>query len=154
MEQPTISSHEPDHRAGRSSARWVVWLGVIVLAMVPRASAGHAREAAAALAQEPYEYKLAVIQLGSAVDDDAPLVAEFAQVLNGLEAKCSESRERLANMGVRADEILRAEGINEPLIDVFESWRLEIPEAAAAGEVARCAPVLSAYITSKVGPGL
>ena len=47
------------------------------------------------------EYKLAVLDRGGFVADDDPLIARFGRAMDGLEARCPETRERLADMAVK-----------------------------------------------------
>ena len=78
---------------------------------------------------------------------------QFDEVLDGLEAKCPESRERLANMGVKGRAILLEEGIEEPLLEHFKNWRLAVQDEAQEGGFEKCSSVLSAYIASRAGGG-
>ena len=66
------------------------------------------------------EYKLAVIHSSGDVPEDDPLVAAFATALDSLEAKCPEDRQRLADMGVRTQQMLTTDGVNESLLEVFQ----------------------------------
>jgi len=97
------------------------------------------------------EYKLAVIHKGGYVAEDDPLVAQFGRALDRLEAKCPESRQQISDMGVKGQELLRNDGINEPLLDVFTNWWESIPADAEDGELGRCSDILAAYIALRVG---
>jgi hypothetical protein len=73
-------------------------------------------------AQEPsIAYKLAVIHSSGYVSEDDPLVAAFATALDRLEAKCPEDRQMLADMGVRTQQLLTNDGVNESLLEVFQN---------------------------------
>lgn len=97
------------------------------------------------------EYKLAVIDRSGYVAEDDPLVARFSRALDHLEAKCPETRQRLADMGVKGHQILREKNIREALLDVFENWGASIPAEATKGEVGPCADILAAYVTLRIG---
>ena len=97
------------------------------------------------------EYKLAVIHKGGYVGNDDPLVGGFSGALNRLEAKCPESRQQLADMGVRGREMLNEKGVSESLLAVFENWRAAIPDEVEDGGLGPCADVLALYITLRVG---
>jgi hypothetical protein len=97
------------------------------------------------------EYKLAVLQKGGYVSDDDPMMRRFAGVLDRLEAKCPESRQQLADMGVRGRELLSNSGLNEPLLTVFENWQAAIPDTNEDGGVGPCADVLAIYVTLRGG---
>ncbi len=105
-----------------------------------------------AITPEPsLEYKLAVIHKGGFVSEDDPLVMQFARALDGLEAKCPETRQQLADMGVKGWELLLERNIDEPLLEVFDNWRASIPDEAKKGELGECSQILSAYIALRVG---
>lgn len=97
------------------------------------------------------ENKLAVIHRGGYVANDDPLVMRFARVLDRLEAKCPESRQRLADMGVKGRQLLLERNIDEPLLAVFENWRGSIPDEVEKGDVGECSQILSAYIALRAG---
>jgi len=113
------------------------------------ATDGHTPEPGSPAAEASFAYQLAVVQTGAPVPEDDPLVGQFDEVLNSLEATCPESRERLANMGVKGREILLEEGIDESLLEHFKNWRLAVQDEAQEGEFAKCSSVLSAYIASR-----
>ena len=97
------------------------------------------------------EFKLAVVHRGGYVPENDPLVAEFATALDRLEAKCPEDRPTLGDMGVTGQRLLAADGINEPLLDVFQNWRASIPDYAEDGDVGPCADIMAAYVALRVG---
>lgn len=101
--------------------------------------------------QSSLEHKLAVIHNGGYVGDDDPLVSNFSGALDRLEAKCPESRQQLADMGVRGREMMSEEGIAESLLTVFENWRAAIPDEVEDGGVGPCADILAVYIALRVG---
>jgi hypothetical protein len=97
------------------------------------------------------EYKLATIHAGSYVGDDNPLVSNFSGALDRLESKCPESRQQLADMGVRGRELMNEKGVVEPLLTVFENWRAAIPDEVDDGGVGPCADLLAVYVALRVG---
>jgi hypothetical protein len=101
--------------------------------------------------EESIEYKLASIHNGGRVTKSDPLVAQFRRVLDQLEAKCPESRQQLADMGVKGQELLRDENIKESLLGIFRNWRASIPDEAKKGELGECSGILAAYIALRVG---
>lgn len=96
------------------------------------------------------EHKLAVIQQGGYVPEDDPLVMQFTRALDQLEAKCPESRQQLADMGMKGRKLLLGKNINEPLLEVFGNWRASIPHETQKGDVGPCSQILSAYIALRV----
>lgn len=80
-----------------------------------------------------------------------PLVKSVSGALDRLEAKCPESRQQLADMGVKGRELLSDRGVDEPLLALFENWRAAIPNQTEDGGVGPCADILAAYVTLRVG---
>jgi hypothetical protein len=97
------------------------------------------------------EYKLAVVQRGGYVAEDDPLVMRFGRALDRLVSKCPETRQQLADMGVKGRQILSEKHIDEALVDILENWRAAIPDDAQKGQVGPCADVLAAYVVLRVG---
>lgn len=95
---------------------------------------------------ESVEYKLATIQQGGYVSKDDPLVVRFGHVLDRLDSKCPEPRERIADMGVKGRDLLREKGIQEPLVSTFENWGASIPGEVTKGGVGPCADILAVYV--------
>jgi hypothetical protein len=97
------------------------------------------------------EHKLAILHNGGNVSADDPMVSSFTRALDHLEAKCPESRQQLADMGVRGRELLSNSGLDEPLLAVFENWRAAIPNETEDGGLGRCADILALYVTLRGG---
>ena len=73
-----------------------------------------------AAADDPVEYKLAVIEAGGYVPKEHITVARFRSLLKQLQAGYKENSERIANMTVWAQKSLREEGIKESLLNIME----------------------------------
>jgi hypothetical protein len=73
-----------------------------------------------ASADEPIEYKLAVIDAGSYVSKDHITVARFRSLLHQLTSKFIEDRAKIADMTVKAQQLLREQGINEKMLGIME----------------------------------
>lgn len=93
---------------------------------------------------ESVEYKLAVIDRGGNLDTDDPLVGQFRSVLDALVEKCSDSRQRIADMGVTAQGLLQDKGVDVGLIRVMQDVDRSIP--SGLGEQP-CADVFASYVT-------
>jgi hypothetical protein len=74
----------------------------------------------AAVNNESLEYKLAVIDSGGYVARDDLAVARFRSLLGQLDTKYVESPEEIANMSVKAQQVLRDKGISEPIRELME----------------------------------
>lgn len=111
-------------------------------------SSNHSRAQSASEAS--LEYNLAVIHRGGYLREDDPLVMSFGRALDRLQAKCPETRQQLADMSVRARDILRDNNINEPLLAVLESWRGVIPDHVQKGALGPCSDILNSYIILRV----
>lgn len=73
-----------------------------------------------AIADEPIEYKLAVINAGGYVPKDHITVARFRSLLRQLSKTYVENRQQIADMTVMAQKMLRKEGIEESLLNIME----------------------------------
>ena len=67
------------------------------------------------------EYKLAVIDAGGWVADDDLRIARFRSLLSQLAEKYVEDREQIANMTVKSQQLLQAEGIDERMLPIMEA---------------------------------
>lgn len=94
------------------------------------------------------EYKLAVVDGNSTPSDET--VRRYGRALDLLERYCPESREEIADMTVRGQEILQEENIDQSLISLLQNFRNSIPEEANSGEVGDCKSIFSSYITLRV----
>lgn len=97
------------------------------------------------------EYKLAVLHRGGYVAENDPLVARFGRALDRLVAKCPETRQQLADMGVKGRQMLSERQINEALVDVLENWRASIPDEMTKGQFGPCREILVGYLTLRIG---
>lgn len=128
-------------------------VGSAVLAAVATGCGGgpSTSERGGKVAEPSLEYQLAVVGRNGYVREDDPVVARFGRALDSLAAKCPESRQQLADMGVKGHQILGQKQIAEQLIDVLENWRASMPDGAQKGQVGPCADILAAYVTLRVG---
>ena len=75
---------------------------------------------AASWADDPLEYQLAVVDAGSRVPRDHITVARFRSLLDQLSKTFVEDRRQIANMTVKARDILREDGIQEKMLTMME----------------------------------
>ena len=71
-------------------------------------------------ADEPLEYKLAVIDAGHSVPKDDITVARFRSLLRQLSEKYVESPQQIADISVNAQALLRQEGVPERILNIME----------------------------------
>ncbi len=81
----------------------------------------------AAAADEPIEYKLAVVDAGGYISKDHITIARFRSLLQQLTSKFIEDRTRIADMTVKAQQLLRKQGINEKMLDMVEGINRLVP---------------------------
>ena len=97
------------------------------------------------------ENQLASIHQGGTASAGDPVARMFGDALDRLEAKCPESRQRIADMGVTGWEMMRDKGLNESLLAVLNNWRAAIPNETQDGGVGPCADILALYVTLRIG---
>src|SRR5438270_4002800 len=73
-----------------------------------------------AAADDPVEYKLAIIEAGGYVPKEHITVARFRSLLKQLQIGYKEDSERIANITVWAQNSLKKEGIKESLLNIME----------------------------------
>jgi len=71
-------------------------------------------------ADEPLEYKLAVIDAKGHIPEDHITVARFRSLLDQLSATFVEDRSKIAAVTVKGQEILREKGIEEKMLRMME----------------------------------
>lgn len=74
------------------------------------------------------EYQLAVINAGGFVEEDDETVQEFKRLLDKLEKKVVNSKQDIADIAVKAQEVLKDDGYNIELIQVMRDLNTAIPE--------------------------
>ncbi len=74
------------------------------------------------------EYKLAVINTGGFIEEDDETVQEFKILLDKLEKKVVNSRQDIADIAVKAQEVLKDDGYNIQLIQIMRDLNTAIPE--------------------------
>jgi hypothetical protein len=147
----------------------IACLTVLLAACAPRTDAGSEGGAPAEprpAETDTVEYKLAVVDAGTYVAPDDPVVDEFAEALDVLESRCPDNtRAEIGDQTVSIQEQLAEEGIFEGLLDILRNVadpitfrRLlrivydfppgSIPEASREGD---CAAYLTAYHSMRLG---
>jgi hypothetical protein len=77
----------------------------------------------------PLAYKLASIDAGYHVPEDHITVARFRSLLEQLSGKYIETDQQIANMTVKAQRLMRDEGVEEKLLNIMEGMnRLFVSE--------------------------
>ena len=94
----------------------------LALALVGLPAAGEATAA------ETIEYKLAVIDADRYVPKDHITVARFRSLLRQLTSKFNEDREQIADMSVKAQQLLRDEGIDQKMLEMMEGINRLFPQ--------------------------
>jgi hypothetical protein len=86
------------------------------------------------------EYNLAIIQTGSYVAPDDPLVFMFGTVLDSLGSRCQESRLQLGTIAVGGVDVLRRDGVySETPLSLLQGLdNAVIPELFGPDHPARC----------------
>jgi hypothetical protein len=92
----------------------------LVLFLFMSASYGVSREFSKYLGEDTLEYKLAVINAGFHVSNDHFTVNRFRTLLNELSYTYVENRQQIADMSVKAQQILKERGIKESLLNIME----------------------------------
>ena len=105
---------------------------------------GTTRTSSDGASSESLEYKLAVVHEGGFVAEDDPLVQQFRQVLDSLEPKCTESRQKIADMGVAAHDLLKDKGVSLSLLRVMQDVDYSIPAELSSQP---CADIFATYVT-------
>lgn len=65
-------------------------------------------------------FKLATIDGGGSITEESPSVRRFASLLESLESQYPESQQEIADMSVRAQQILNEKGITESILNIME----------------------------------
>lgn len=71
-------------------------------------------------AKESLEYQLATINAGRYISSDHITVARFRSLLNQLSFTYVENKQQIADMSVKATELLKKEGVEESLLNIME----------------------------------
>lgn len=88
-------------------------------------------------------YKLAVIDAGRPLAEDAITVRRAETLLDSLASKCRESRERIADMAVVARDELRRKGIDQKLLTILRNTDYATPPEATG---ISCVGIFAAYV--------
>ncbi len=66
------------------------------------------------------EYNLAIINAGGYVSEDHITVSRFRSLLDQLSSTYRENKQQIADMSVKAQELLKEEGVKESLLNIME----------------------------------
>lgn len=94
------------------------------------------------------EYKLAVIDGHFTPSDE--IKRRYGRALDLLERYCPENRERIADMTVRSQELLKERNIDENLLQLLRNFRTSIPDEASPGELGNCSEIFSTYVILRI----
>lgn len=119
---------------------------VLVLSVLSAASCGSA--ASVEVSELPVEYKLAVIHSAdSALDRHHPLVDEFRVLLNDIQSKTINDRERIADICVYSQKMLTQERVPMSLLDVMRALSASIPTEAVNSKL-DLSEIAAAFVTT------
>ncbi|MCK4430984.1 MAG: hypothetical protein KAW19_06745 [Candidatus Aminicenantes bacterium] len=93
---------------------------------------------------ESIEYKLATINAGGYVPKDHVTVNRFRNLLNQLSKTYVENQQQIADMSVRAQQILKERGISESLLNIMQGMNQIFPRKV---ENQKYAEYSAAYLT-------
>jgi len=94
--------------------------------------------------QESLEYQLATINAGRFVTRDHITVARFKSLLNQLSWTYVEDQQQIADMTVKARQILKNDGIDEQIMKIMEGMNILFPKKI---ENQKYAEYIAAYAT-------
>jgi len=94
--------------------------------------------------EKSLEYMLATINDGGYVSEDHITVARFRSLLQQLSATYIENPQQIADMSVKAKELLKNDGIDEKLMNIMEAMNKLFPKKI---ENQKYAEYIAAYVT-------
>jgi hypothetical protein len=74
--------------------------------------------------------KLATIDYQEVVGDDDPRAEPYRDCLRGLARRCANSEQEIADMTVKAQELLAWKGVRQPLVEIMRDINASIPNGA------------------------
>ena len=89
------------------------------------------------------EYKVAVVDAGGYVDPDDSIVSVYRSALSRAESNCSNSKQELADMAVKATQILADNGIQATALEMVEA----VNDSVAGLDAGDCTEVYAVLIT-------
>ncbi|MDI6854864.1 MAG: hypothetical protein QME75_14830 [Deltaproteobacteria bacterium] len=95
---------------------------------------------------ESLEYKLACINAGRRVSQDDITIARFKSLLRQLSETFVENGQQIADMSVKAQKILREDGISESLLNIMEGMN-QIFSSKVGNQ--KYAEYIAAYLTMR-----
>ncbi len=78
--------------------------------------------------ESTWEYTLAKINAGGYVSNDDKTIKQFAKLLDSIEVKTKNSRKEISDMTVKAQEILKDEGIEVELLELTRNLDKSMPD--------------------------
>lgn len=104
-------------------------------------------ERRAPASEQTIEHKLAIVDSGDPVNAGDPVVSDYGRVLDDLQTKCSDSRERLADYALTTEERLLDRGIEESALVILRSVNRSLPDGSVGQP---CAEVFATYLTLRL----
>ena len=86
--------------------------GIFIVVLLAALNTAHASES--------LEYQLATINAGGYVSRDHITVARFRSLLGQLSSTYVENKQQIADMSVKAQQLLRKDGVEESLLNIME----------------------------------
>jgi chromosome segregation ATPase len=99
---------------------------------------------------ESCEYKLAVIQNGGYLSESDPLVGKFRVHLDSIMRKTGEDRNRIGDLVVLTQNLLKERGVIENLETVIYALDGSLPEELSPG-VIKLEEIVAAYVVLRTG---
>jgi len=81
---------------------------------------------------ETVEYKLATLYKGFPPGEDDPIVMQFKDLLDNIERKTINTRIDIADITVKAQELLKENGIERSLLQILNDFNDSIPNEATS----------------------
>jgi hypothetical protein len=131
-----------------AASNWGVAVVLATLLAACDAGGGSTTREDVAPPRDTLESKMASLDAGTYVPPDDPVVAEYVQALDALEDVCTNTRDDLADMVVRAQELLLNGGQEESLLGILRHVRQSLPANWPRSE---CTDEFSLYVADRGG---
>lgn len=93
--------------------------------------------------EDDLEYQLASLDAGRPVESDDPLLREYAVVLDRLDKKCDDYRQRTGDLASESGDLLQLLGPGVGLLEILRSVEKSIPRSAPRMP---CADVFASFL--------